>query len=230
MNQAVISTQIEALSQLFTEHSDLNNAAAMSAYMRHQFDFFGIKTPLRKQLSKRYLRDHGTPSAPLMFAQACFEAPQRELQYFVGDWLRPRAKRLGPEWLPQIEALIIKRSWWDTVDFLSPSIAGPILAQDRALWSAFPDRWIHSENMWLRRSAILFQLKLKERVNEETLFRYCETCKSDSEFFVQKAMGWALREYTKTNPKAVLQFLDDHAMPALTDREARKWLKSRNAP
>ena len=201
----------------------------MSAYMRHKFSFFGIKTPARKSLSKRFLSDFGEPESLEeieRLAKNCFAAPQRELHYFVGDWLKPKAKRLPPEILPLLEDLIITKSWWDTVDFLSPSIAGVILAQDSALWSKFPDRWISSSNLWLRRSAILWQLKRKQETDDERLFYYCSLCREEEEFFIQKAMGWALRERSKTNESSVRRFLESHQMPPLTEREALKWLRN----
>ena len=225
-----MSLKVFDLVTCYDAHQNLKNAQEMSAYMRNKFAFFGIKTPARKLLSKRCLKDFGEPKSLEdieQLARDCFAAPQRELQYFVGDWLKPKAKRLSPEILPLLEELIITKSWWDTVDFLSPSIAGVILAQDSALWPKFPDRWISSSNLWLRRAAILWQLKRKQETDDERLFYYCSLCRGEEEFFIQKAMGWALRERSKTNESSVHRFLESNQMPPLTEREALKWLRNK---
>lgn len=211
------------LRHLYSAQRNAQKALEMSAYMKNKFPFYGIQSVQRKQLSKQYLIDHGEPNLPLML-RACFNTYGRELQYFVGDWLKPKAKRLGPDILPLLEELIMTQSWWDTVDFLAPSIAGIILKAHPHLWSVYPDTWIQHENMWLRRSALLFQLKYKADTDDQTLFHYCQLCAHEKEFFIQKAMGWALRERSKTNPEAVLKFLSDTTLPKLTVREAQKWL------
>jgi len=217
----------DALEALFKEHADPEQAEGMSAYMRHQFSFLGIKAPLRTKLSRDHLRERGQPSDLEGFARRCYQAPHRELQYFVQDWLKPQAERLGPERLPLIEELIQTQPWWDTVDFLAPTLAGAILSQDRALWSAYPERWIQHESLWLRRAAIIFQLKYKERTDDEVLFRYCQAQAGERAFFIQKAMGWALRERSKTEPQLIRDFIARVELPALTQREALRWLRGR---
>ena len=211
------------LHRLYLEHQNPQKALEMSAYMRNKFPFYGIQSVQRKELSRQFLKAHGELDVSTM-TRACFAGQGRELQYFVNDWLRPQAKNLDPELLPLLEELIVTRSWWDTVDFLAPSIIGIILKADHNLWKQYPEKWIKHENIWLKRSAILFQLKYKQDTDEQTLFRYCQMCAYEKEFFIQKAMGWALREYSKLDPEAVLKFLTDSPMPSLTDREARKWL------
>ena len=225
-----MSALIKPLIHYFQAHADPEQARGMSAYLRHQFQFFGIKAPQRVLLSRAYLNTHGQPSElieQLKLARACYQAPYRELQYFVQDWLKPQAKRLGPEHLPLIEELIQTQPWWDTVDFLAPTLVGAILSKDRALWEDYPERWIHHESLWLRRSAIIFQLKYKERTEDEVLLRYCLSQAQEREFFIQKAMGWALRERSKTRPQLIRDFVSAHELPALTRREALKWLKSK---
>lgn len=216
------------LIQRYTAHANNERASGMKRYMRDQFPFFGIASPLRKDLSRQVIREFGLPeNAALMeLCQDCFAQEHRELQYFVQDALRPlAAKRLSPDWLPVLEQLILTRSWWDTVDFLAPKLAGPILLRfpDQALdWH---ERWIASDNFWLQRSAILLQLDYKAKTDPDLLFSHVLWRKDSQEFFVQKAAGWALRQYARTNPHAVRGFLEAHPdLPRLTLREAAKHL------
>lgn len=218
-------SNFDTLNTYFQMHSNAKQAEEMSAYMRHQFKFLGIKAPQRILLSKTYLKNYGHPQELLFFVRQCYRAPYRELQYFVHDWLRPLAMQLTPDVLPLIEELIQTQSWWDTVDFLAPTLAGTILSQHRELWHEYPERWIKHDNFWLRRSAIIFQLKYKDYTDDEALFRYCLTQAHEREFFIQKAMGWALRERSKTQPKMIYDFVSKHPLPALTQREALKWIK-----
>lgn len=202
----------------------------MKRYMRDQFPFFGIPSPLRKDLSRQTIRSFGLPENEglIQLCQDCFAQDQREFQYFVQDALRPlAAKRLSPDWLPVLEQLILTRSWWDTVDFLAPKLAGPILLRfpDQAL--EWHERWIASDNFWLQRSAILLQLDYKSKTNPDLLFSHILRRKDSQEFFVQKAAGWALRQYARTNPHAVRSFLEGHPdLPRLTLREASKHLSA----
>lgn len=217
---------IASLIKHFQAHADPRVAEEMSAYMRHQFSFLGIRAPLRARLSQSYLDAHGEPDDLASFARACHQAPHRELQYFVQDWLKPRVHTLGPEHLPLLEELIQTQPWWDTVDVLAPSLAGVILKQNRAFWSDYPERWLRHESLWLRRAAIIFQLKYKAQTDDELLFRACLDRAHERAFFIQKAMGWALRERSKTNPDAIVDFVTRSPLPALTRREALKWLKT----
>ena len=123
-----------------------------------------------------------------------------------------------------IEELIQIKSWWDTVDWLSPTLAGGILKRHPNLRTEYPDRWICTQNKWLVRSAILYQLKYKSAVDTQRLESYCLRHKDSKEFFIQKAMGWMLREYSKYNPSWVQTFFRNHDLPKLTIREGAKYI------
>lgn len=218
------------LIQIYTTHANNELAAGMERYMKNQFSFLGIQAPLRKALSRKLIQSVGLPEGEELYqlCKECFDAPHREFQYFVQDALRPlAAKKLSPDWLPIIEQLILTKSWWDTVDFLSPKIAGPILLrfpEESLFWH---ERWITSDNFWLQRSAILLQLDYKAQTDPYLLYAHIELRKGSREFFVQKAAGWALRQYARTNPDSVRNFLDTHpGLPPLTIREAAKHLGS----
>lgn len=126
--------------------------------------------------------------------------------------------------MPWLVNLIVSKSWWDTVDVLSPHIMGYMFSTYPKLISQYSDLWIEDENIWLQRSAILYQLHYKGGTDEERLFRYIIRRANNDEFFVQKAIGWVLREYAKTNPESVKSFVLNHQLKPLSKREALKHL------
>lgn len=218
---------IMALRAWFREHENPENAAHMQRYMKYQFPFFGLKGPRRKELGKAFMDMHGAPAEedwPELI-RLCFQQPEREMQYFVNDLLKPKSKQLPPALLPTLEAMVGEKSWWDTVDFLSPKLAGAILRRHRDLLPEYPDRWIHSDNRWYQRAAILVQLDWKTETDTQRLFQYILTRAQSQDFFVQKGAGWALRQYSRVASAPVRDFLQTHSLPPLTVREGSKYVK-----
>ncbi|NUQ23777.1 MAG: DNA alkylation repair protein [Saprospiraceae bacterium] len=215
-----------ALRQVFEARADPENAFFMKRYMREKFNFYGIKSPDRKNLIKEIKKEKGLPGLPALqeFCRFCFQQDEREWQYAVGDLMEPLARKLDPSWLPLLEELIVTKSWWDTVDFLSPKLCGGLLLAHPHLLAPTALRWIESDNFWLQRAAILVQLTYKHKTNEELLFA-CITRRSDSrEFFVNKAAGWALRQYARVAPEQVRAFTAKTKLAPLTYKEALKHL------
>ncbi|MEZ4986747.1 MAG: DNA alkylation repair protein [Saprospiraceae bacterium] len=213
--------------QLLEANANPAYAPAMEAYMRHKFPFFGINSPLRKSLVQQLLKKHGLPPATewMELAGLCFQPGNpRELQYLLGDILIPKKKQLGEDWLPMLTSLIQTLSWWDTVDWLAPHLAASVLFRHPHLMEATTHEWITSDNIWLQRSAIIFQLHAKEQTRSDLLFAYILHQSHSREFFVQKGAGWALRQYSKTNPQAVRAFIHAHELPALTVKEGSKYI------
>jgi 3-methyladenine DNA glycosylase AlkD len=195
----------------------------MAKYMRDRFAFLGIPSPLRRQLHREALAGLPRPTEEdvLEAAAKLWRLPEREFQYAALDLLAGSAKRLTPATLPECERLITAKSWWDTVDGLAGSVVGAVVL-------GFPecvatmDRWIDHEDLWLRRSAILHQLKWKERTDTRRLFRYCLARAHETDFFIRKAIGWALRQYSWTDADAVAAFVAAHEaeLSPLSKREA----------
>lgn len=121
-----------------------------------------------------------------------------------------------------IEKLIREKSWWDSVDSIAPTIVGSIVKNNRAKGEEIIKQWSSSENMWLNRAAILHQLKYKEDTNEDLLKEIILRHNQSPEFFIQKSIGWLLREYAKTNPEFVKGFVLTHDLKPLSKREALK--------
>ena len=201
---------------------DPQTAKAMSSYMRDQFPFLGIKTPQRREMVKEFLKLYPPEKE---WISILWDLPEREYQYTALDILLKMRKTLEPKDLTLIESFILNRSWWDTVDLLASNAAGFLLHNAPHLQVEFGEKWIHSDNLWLNRTAILFQLHYKQDTDEALLYRYILAHADSPEFFLQKAIGWALREYSKTNPNSVIDFIGKEDLKPLSIREGLKWIR-----
>jgi 3-methyladenine DNA glycosylase AlkD len=192
--------------------------------MRDQFDFLGIPTPKANAITARFLKQYGVPDQAQLddVVSGLWQLPQREYQYFAIYLLVKSVKQAPQERLQGAEQLIVTKSWWDTVDVLASNVVGALLAKYPDLVGPYTIKWIQSENIWLKRTAILFQLKYKQRTDVELLSAMIKECAASKEFFLQKAIGWALREYSKTNPQFVSSFVEGHQLASLSRREALK--------
>ncbi len=220
-------TMINQIQSKFEENRNPEIAKGMEAYMKNKFPFLGIKSPERKEIHRFFgpeLRTW-TQDELIQLAIDLWELEEREFQYFALDLLKWKYKKAKEEDLDWILDLITKKSWWDTVDMLAARCLGHYL-------HAFPEKqeqvckdFIDSENLWLQRSTLIFQLKYKDQTNTELLFKNILILNPDKEFFIQKAIGWSLRELSKTNPDLVRQFLQEHPeIDKLALREASKYL------
>ncbi|MDQ1910454.1 DNA alkylation repair protein [Paenibacillus sp. GD4] len=199
-------------------------AGPMEAYMKHHFPFLGLKTPERKVLMGEFVKEYGIPKGEKLLgvAEELWSLPEREFQYIAQGLLEKHVKKAEREHLDYLEKLIVTKSWWDTVDLLASKLVGGHLLRFPELIPAYTERWIGSDNLWLRRTALLFQLGYKEKTDEELLFRLIRRCAHEQEFFIRKGIGWALREYAKTSPEAVQRFVADTPLSPLSVREALK--------
>jgi 3-methyladenine DNA glycosylase AlkD len=215
---------------LLTFHFENNRnelqAKPMGKYMRNLFPFLGIKTPERTKLLKPFYQQTGILKEPFQtqFVRQLWDMNEREYQYAAIDYISKSLKKVDKSHLPLFEELITSKSWWDTVDMLAQKPVGTIAKIHPEVIPETIEGWAYSEHLWLRRSAILFQLKYKEKTDEALLYRYIEQNADSGEFFIQKAIGWALREYSKTNPQSVKTFIETHSLPSLSIREGSKYL------
>jgi 3-methyladenine DNA glycosylase AlkD len=199
-------------------------AAQMSAYMRGQFPFLGIQSQERRKLSSGFLKIVDKKIVDWSFVYKCWEQPEREYQYLGVDYLIKLKSCFTPEDIPHFHTLITTKSWWDTVDALDIAV-GDIAAR-------FPEvnqillEWSTDENIWLRRAAIDHQLARKEKTDTELLAKIILNNLGEKEFFINKAIGWSLREYSKVNRSWVQAFMEKHKdkMSPLSVREGSKYL------
>jgi 3-methyladenine DNA glycosylase AlkD len=223
----------DRLVPVYRAAADPAKAARMRAYMRDQFPYLGIPTPRRRELTRKVLAGLPAPDQDGLraIALACWELPEREYQYFASDLLVRYARQLERGFLDTVRQLVTTKSWWDTVDALASRVVGPIVARDPAAMATM-EAWLVDEDMWLARTAILHQLTYKERTDTARLFRYCLARADHRDFFIRKAIGWALRQYAWTDPEAVRRFVAAHAteLSPLSVREATKNLSAPAAP
>lgn len=227
-----MNNMIMALRSELEAQQDPAKADPMMKYMKNKFIYFGIKGPELSAITSRFFGQYGHPhiSALTEFLLACWEQPEREFQYIAVGELRRYIPMVEPEFISTIEQLITTKSWWDTVDSLAANSVGP-------LFSRFPDtrdellqRWIPSENMWLRRTTILFQLNYRTKLDFPLLTSIIEQNLGSKEFFINKAIGWALRQHSKIDRKAVTEFCDRADLSNLSRREALKWMNAHPNP
>lgn len=216
---------IEDLELAFRQKASRETAVPMEKYMKNLFPFFGLKNEKRKGILKEiWVKNAAEVKQDFRtIALALFEKPEREFHYCAMEILHKEIKKnYVAEDIIWIEKLITTQSWWDTVDFLAKHILGVYLLQFPEKTSKVIVAFSNSENRWLNRSAILFQLGYKEKTNAAILFRECEKHSDSKEFFIQKAIGWALREYAKNNPEAVKEFVAHTNLKPLSKKEALK--------
>jgi 3-methyladenine DNA glycosylase AlkD len=224
-----MSPYLQALKPLFEQQANPTQAEPMKQYMRNQFEFLGIKRPIQDALLKQFVAEHGLPELAQLesIVRELWAWPEREFHYAALTFLGRHQKQLTPDAVPLLEYLITTQSWWDTVDAIASHNVGRLLRQYPGCCDGVIGGWRWSDNFWLRRTTLLFQLGYKAETNQALLFGLVEQNSESKEFFIQKAIGWALREYSKVAPEAVQTFVAETPLAALSRREALKWLKAK---
>lgn len=202
-------------------------AKGMKAYMRGQFDYLGLSSPIRKTLSKPIVTELSKEPRTIVYAliKNLWNRPEREFHYLALDlYLKVAKKMMEEEDGVLLEWMICQHSWWDTIDFIAPKLV-------RLYFDKFPnkrdeiiDRWIKSENIWLQRSSLLFQLKQKDEVDYAFMISTIERLTGSNEFFINKAIGWLLREHCKRIPEEIKAFIVSH-QEQLSPLSVREGLK-----
>lgn len=221
---------LKAAQELFSNNSNAERAIGQSKYMRNQFGFFGLKSAEVKQLAKQLMAQYGLPAHDEVrqICQLAFDEEQRELHYLALMVVEKSLRRLRAEDIHLFEFLITTKSWWDTVDWVA-KLVGKHFLRFPELRLPTTERWMASGNLWLQRTCIIFQLAYRQKTDFELMKKYILATMPTREFFLQKAGGWALRQYSRVNPAEVVAFLNEHPeLPNLTKREALKWLERGN--
>lgn len=220
---------LQYVKNIFQETGNPNTAEGQMKYMRNQFEFYGLKAEIWIKASKQIFKEKGIPEGEnlIQLIRLCFEDEYREIQYFALEMTQTALKKQEEDFIEILEELIVTKSWWDTVDWISKLVNIHFKRFPKNMES-ITHRWIESDNMWLQRTAIIFQRYYKINTNKELLFKYILRHTDSKEFFIQKAAGWSLREYSKVNPGSVINFIDNNPQLApLTKREGLKWLQKR---
>lgn len=215
------------LYQYLLAHRDTARAAEMEKYMKNRYKFMGISKPMLERYWKEHQSYQGAISASdaISFAEQCIAYSEREMWYIALDVLIRHKKKLQDSDIHFVENLIVQGDWWDIVDLSASHLIGELCIRYDHL-KPLVHSWIDSSNLWLRRTALIYQLKYKEKTDESILYAHIlKTC-GENDFFIRKAIGWALREYSKLNPASVQNFIlqyQDKLSP-LSIREGSKYL------
>ena len=216
---------MDELITTFYANRDPQRAVGMAAYTTNQFSFLGIPRPdrslLQKDFIKRARRDRKIDWQDIY---RLWDLPEREFQYLALDYLVALKDKLQPADIYNLQTLILLKSWWDTVDKLAAIPVGSICLKHPEVVQNCLLPWADSDNIWLARTAILYQLKFKNNTDTDVLSLIIEQNSNSKEFFINKAIGWSLREYSKTNREWVRDFVNTHTLAPLSVREASKYL------
>ena len=222
---------VEKTSKSFETLKDPKLAEGMKSYMKNQFEFYGILYPDRRRQVKALIKGEDTKDLDLCFfhtvADECLKSKYREMHHaFIDITNMCYRDKLNHEYLKKLEEVNIKGKWWDTTDSLS-EFFGIVFLKDKKLHLEKNQEYIVHSDMWMRRIAIIHQLKFKDKTDEDILYEnILKTC-HEKDFFIRKAIGWSLREYSKTNPKSVVEFVlkNKSKLSKLSKLEAIKYME-----
>jgi 3-methyladenine DNA glycosylase AlkD len=217
----------ELILQMHSSRND-EKAVVMKAYMKDHFDYFGIQSKKRKEIQKRFFSENINTSGPEQkrkFVLDLWCQPQRECQYVALDYINTWSKKeYSREDIELIYHLITTKSWWDTVDGLASNFMGKYFNLFPEEIESIISNWRNDEDMWVRRACLLFQLKYGKNTNKALLYSLIDQYLPDKQFFIQKAIGWTLRQYSKFDPQSVRDYLKDKELGSVARREAYKYL------
>ncbi|MFW6067866.1 MAG: DNA alkylation repair protein [Myxococcota bacterium] len=215
---------------VLASHADPAKAEPMRAYMKSEMPFLGVQKKARVEVERAFrdeVRRLDAESWRALAAGLWTEAAHREERYLALAVIRMRARDLVAADLPWLRELVVQGAWWDLVDEIAGQVISPWVLREPSVL-AHMDRWIRDPDLWVRRAALLSQLKCKESTDQERLFAYVLETAHERDFFIRKAIGWALRQYAYVDPDAVRRFVNEHEpqLSGLSVREALKHLDS----
>ena len=217
------------IKQVFEENGKPEIAQGQMKYMRHQFEFYGLKAPTWVALLKEIFREKGIYAGEELktFVRLCMADEYREINYAGLQMLEKQMKKNPENFIHFYEEIIQTKSWWDTVDWIKKFV-GVHFQRFPHLTLPTTEKWMGSGNIWLQRTCLIFQLTYKDKTDFGLLKKYILQLAGSDEFFIQKGAGWALRQYSKFNAEAVIRFVEDNPqLASLTKKEGLKWLKKR---
>ena len=218
---------IETLQSEFEAQADSKIAKEQCAYLRNQFLFYGMKTPVRRAIQKPFLAKAYLPPKENLesLVKTLWNKPQREYHYFAQELTQKYVNQMEEKDILLFEFMVVNNSWWDTVDFIAPKLIGEYFDVFPERRDSFVNKWLLSKNIWRQRSCIIFQLLRKEKTDTEFLGKVINSLLGSKEFFVNKAIGWALRDYSRTDAEWVKHFASKTDLHPLSRREALRLIK-----
>ena len=218
---------IDSLTHEFENNANPLIALKQQEYVRNKFKYYGLTTTERRKIQAPFLiKDFLPPKEELpSLTKHLWEKEQREYQYFAQELVFKYAKKVQKHDIALYEYMVKTKSWWETVDFIATKLMGNYFKSFPEQKEIYVEKWLKSSNIWLQRSALLFQLKYKQDIDTQLLSHCINSLLGSKEFFINKAIGWVLREYSRTNPIWVVDFSKKTALNPLSKREALRLLK-----
>lgn len=204
-------------------HNNLEQSTGMAAYLKNKFKLLGIKTPERKLIQKQIIGKHGYPALEEIeiVVKELWDLPFREFHYLAIDLIVKYKNQVPEKTIELYHYMIINNSWWDTVDLIATNSVGTLVSRFPSLIESHINQWSLDKNIWLQRTAIIHQLKFKDKVNTALLTQYIEQSMETKEFFLNKAIGWSLRQHSRVDPQWVINFVNQHpGLSNLSQKEA----------
>ncbi|MCF8364328.1 MAG: DNA alkylation repair protein [Bacteroidales bacterium] len=219
-----MNSYIQNLRQAFLLQANPEIAMQQKAYMRNKFDYFGLKSPEQTAIRRDFIKQNGLPDISNLDAliHDLWLQPEREFQYFAMMLTEKFIKKTDENFIAVLGFMITTKSWWDTVDYIAATLVGKHFKRFPEQIPAYTEKWMASGDFWLQRAALLFQLKYKKDTDLDLMFNLIERLADKNEFFIRKAIGWVLREYSKTDPEKVIKFVENHELKPLSRKEALK--------
>jgi 3-methyladenine DNA glycosylase AlkD len=226
-NKFIMHKKIIAdLLSIFETNANHAKAIQMKAYMRNRYEFFGLPMPLRRKIALTFMKqllaikeDHFEEIIKTLWNHPC-----REVHYFAMEYAYKAKKIWTKDTIQLFEWMITTNSWWDTVDYIASNLIGNFFIKYPELIKANIRQWNNSQDFWLHRVSLIFQLKHGAKTDQELLFKQCKKYADVEEFFIRKAIGWALRQYSKFNPTAVRKFIQSNKLSSLSISEGSKYI------
>ncbi len=218
----IMSEFINILETEFEKNANPEIALGQKAYMKNKFEFYGIKTPVRRKIQKPFLvKEYLPPKKELeTIIKTLWKKSEREYQYFSQELAYKYVNQFEKKDIALFEFMIIHKSWWDTIDLIAPKLVGNYFKIYPEQRDTYVEKWIASNNIWLQRTAILFQLNYKSDLDKDFLAYVINSLLGSKEFFINKAIGWILRQYSRINPDWVIEFTNHTQLDKLSYKEA----------
>jgi len=206
----------------FEAYADPKIAAEQKAYLRNRFLFYGIKTPVRRAMQKPFLaKEYLPPKEDLEnLVRFLWSRPQREYHYFAQELVQKYTEQFEKKDILLLECMITHNSWWDTVDSIATKLVKAYFKKCPDQRDQYIEKWLSSENIWLQRTCLIFQLLEKEKTDLKLLEHVINSLLRSREFFINKAIGWMLRDYSRTDSEWVLDFVERTELHSLSRKEA----------
>lgn len=217
---------IEDITEILEDNADVEYAEAMEAYMKGKFTMYGIKSPKRRALTKDFIRDSKKLDIDevVLLIDDLWDYDERDYQMIGLDLMIANKRKFTDEHIEVVESWILRKSWWDTIDMIVTHVVGQLGLRHLNALEPYLERWLASDNIWLNRTCLIYQLKYGKDVDLARLFDYIRALNHKKEFFVQKAIGWSLRQASKSFPSEVKAFITNHELSNLAIREGSKYL------